>query len=60
MKWGRPCGSDGKESPCNAEDLGWEYPLENPTPVFSILAWKIVDRGAWRATVHEVNRVRHN
>ena len=26
---------------------------------FSILVWKIPDRGAWRATVHGVTRVRH-
>ena len=32
-----PCGSAGKESACNAGDLGWEDPLEKgkaPTPVF--------------------------
>ena len=23
-----PCGSAGKESACNAGDLGWEDPLE--------------------------------
>ena len=57
---GFPGGSDGKESVCNAGDPGWipgsgrppgeghGYPLqysclENP-----------VDRGAWRAAVHEV------
>ena len=28
---------------------------------FSILAWEIpMDRGAWRATVHEVARVGHD
>ena len=59
-------GADGKESVCNAGDLGsvpglvrspvegsgnpLQYsPLENP-----------MDRGAWRATVHGVQRVRHN
>jgi len=34
---GFPCGSAGKESVCNAEDLVWEDPLEKgrlPTPVF--------------------------
>ena len=50
---GFPGASDSKESPCNAEDLGWEggehgnplqYPcLENP-----------MDRGVWWATVHGV------
>ena len=35
--WDFPGGSDGKESACNAGDLGWEDPLEDawqPTPVF--------------------------
>ena len=42
--------------------LGWEGPLENEMAThFSILAWGIpVDRGAWRATVHGVARVRHD
>ena len=52
---GFPGASDSKESPCNAEDLGWEggehgnplqYPcLENP-----------MDRGAWKAAVHRVTK----
>ena len=55
---GFPGVSDGKESACNAGDLGWEDSpgegnvyllqyacLENP-----------VDRGAWRATVHQVTK----
>ena len=35
--------------------LGWENPLEKGMATHSsILAWKIpMDRGAWRATVHE-------
>ena len=35
--------------------LGWEDPLEKGMATHSsILAWKIpMDRGAWRATVHE-------
>ena len=28
MCLGFPGGSDGKGSTCNAEDLGWKYPLE--------------------------------
>ena len=32
------------------QSLGWEDPLEK----------KVVDRGAWQATVHGVARVRHN
>ena len=35
-------GSDGKESACNARDLGWEDPLEKETATHSsILAWRI-------------------
>ena len=36
--------------------LGWEDPLEeSKAPYSSILAWGIaMDRGAWRAAVHEV------
>ena len=53
-----PSGSDGKESACNAEDLGlitrWgrspgegnSYPLQ-----YSCLE-NSMDRGVWRATVH--------
>ena len=36
-------GSDGKESACNAGDLGWEDPLEEDMTTYSsILVWKIV------------------
>ena len=61
-----PDGSDGKESACNAGDLGsipglgrfpWEgnsYPLQN-----SCLE-KSMDRGDWRATVHVVQRTGHD
>ena len=47
-----PCGSAGKESACNAEDLGstlgWEDPLEKGKATHSsILAWRI----PW--TIHE-------
>ena len=57
---GFPCGSDGKESACNAEDPGSipgserspgegnGYPLQ-----YSCLV-NPMDRGAWQATVHEV------
>ena len=42
--------------------LGWEDPLEEGIATHSsILAWKIpMDRGAWRATVHRVQTVRHD
>ena len=38
--WGFPCGSAGKESACNAGDLGWEDPLDKGKATHSsILAW---------------------
>ena len=41
-----------------AQSLGWEDPLEEGMATHSrILAWRIlVDRGAWRATVHELTK----
>ena len=58
---GFPGGSDGKESACDAGDLGLIPGLGRslegawqPTPG-NILAWRIAtDRGAWWATVHRV------
>ena len=39
---GFPGGSAGKESACNAGDLGWEHPLEEGKATHSsILAWRI-------------------
>ena len=39
---GFPCGSTGKESSCNAGDLGWEDLLEKRKATHSrILAWRI-------------------
>jgi len=36
------CGSAGKESACNAGDLGWEDPLEKGKATHSsILLWRI-------------------
>ena len=34
---GFPHGSDGKESACNAGDLGWEDPLEEGMATHSII-----------------------
>ena len=58
---GFPGGSDGKESTCNAENLGSIPELgrspqgEGMATLSSILAWRIpIDRGAWRVTVHGV------
>ena len=60
LKIGLPCGSDGKESACNAEDRGSipgserspgegrGYPLH-----YSCLE-NSMDRGGWWATVHGV------
>ena len=37
------------------QSLDWEDPLEEGMATHSsILAWRILDRGAWRATVHGV------
>jgi len=41
--------------------LGQEDPLEKGMATHSsILAWRIPQTGAWRATVHGVARVGHN
>ena len=57
VSWVRlPRWPSSKESACNAEDLGWEEPLEEGMAThFSILAWKV----PWaeelgRATVHGI------
>jgi len=61
---GFPGGSNGKESACNAGDLGqslcWEDPLEEGMATCSsCLAWRIpMDRGAWWAIVHRVAKSR--
>ena len=67
MPWtgGLPGGSVVKNLPANAGDardtcscvrsLGWEDPLEKEMATHcSILAWGIVDRGAWWAIVNGV------
>ena len=59
---GFPGGPDGKESTCDAGDLGSTPGLEDPLEEdmathCSILAWRIrTDRGAWWATVHGVGK----
>ena len=61
---GFPDSSVGKESTCNAGNLGsilgWEDPLEEGmTTPSSILAWRIpMDREAWQSTVHEDTKSR--
>ena len=57
---GFPCGSDGKESACNAGDLGL-IPGSgrasgggNGNPLQYSCLDNPMDRGAWQATVHAV------
>ena len=58
-------GSDGKESACNAGDLGsilWpgRYPGEgNGNPFHYSCLENSLDGGVWGATVHELQRVGH-
>ena len=44
------------------QSLGWEDPLEEGMATYSsFLAWKIpLDKRAWWATVHGLQRVRHD
>ena len=55
-----PCGSDGKESACNAGDLGsipglGRFPGEgNGNPLQYSCLENPMGRGVWQATVHEV------
>ena len=60
------CRSAGKESACNAGDLGsipgsGRSPGEgNGNPLQYSCLENPMDRGAWQATVHGFTRVRHN
>ena len=60
------CSSVGKESPCNAGDLGsipgtGRSPEEgNENPLQYSCLENAMGRGAWRAIVHGVARVRHD
>ena len=59
MIWASPVAQTVKNLPAMQEtwvqSLGWEDALEEGLAThFSILAWRIpMDRGAWRATVHD-------
>ena len=59
---GLPCGSDGKESACNAGDPGsiaglGRSPGEGKgSPLQCSCLENPMDRGAWRATVHRVEK----
>ena len=48
-----PCGSDGKESACSAGDLGAMPGLGSPLEKGMAME-NPMDRGVWRATVHEI------
>ena len=66
MRTGLHGGSVNKESACNAGDLGLipgsgRSPGEgNGNPLQYSCLGNLMDRGAWRATVHGVKRVEHN
>ena len=53
---GFPCSSTGKESACNAGDLGWEDPVEKGMATYLQYSGleNSMDRGAWQATVYGV------
>ena len=66
IKQGFPHSSVGKESACNARDLGLIPGLERSSEEdnghrlqYSCLE-KPMDRGSWKATVHRVSRIRHD
>ena len=62
---GFPGGSDGKETACNAEDPG-SIPggrspgLGNGNPLLYSCLENPMGGGAWWATVHGLQRVRHD
>ena len=62
---GFPGGSDSKESVCNAGEpglipgLGRSSGEGNVNPLQHSCLENLMDRGAWRAMVHGVSRVRH-
>ena len=63
---GFPPNSVGKESACNARDLGSTPEPErapgegNDNPLQYSCLENLLDRGAWQATVHGVSRVGHD
>ena len=63
---GFPYSSIGKESACDAGDLGsipgsGRYPGEgNVNPLQYSCLEKSMDKGAWQVTVHGLVRVRHD
>ena len=62
--WGFSGGSDGKESACNAGDLG-SVPVwgrspgeETENPLWCSCLENSMDRGTWYATIHDVAKSR--
>ena len=61
---GFPSGSAGKESACNAEDLGLIPGLGRPcgegngNPLQYFCLGNSMDRGNWQAAVHGVSKIR--
>ena len=59
---GFPCGSDGKESTCNLGDpglipgLGRSPGGGNGDPLQYSCLEKLMDRGSWWATAHQVTK----
>ena len=53
---GIPGGSDGKESACNAGDLGSILGEGNGHPLQYSCLENPMDRGAWWATIHRVTK----
>ena len=67
-EWSFPCSSVGKESACNAGDLGSIFGLGrspgegNGNPLWYSCLENPMDRGAWWATVHgvaELDTIKH-
>ena len=63
MMMGFPVSSDGKESTCNAGDLGsipgsGRSSEGNGNPIQYSCLENSMDRGAWWATIHGVAKIR--
>ena len=60
MNSGFPGGSDGKESACNAGDLGlspgWGRSSSGEYPLLYSCLENSMDRGAWQSKAHEVRK----